>query len=71
MTRGEKKRLITTNALIWAVGMVVSFIAPLIVESIVDGRGEFLKMAAHVFPLVIAMQASTGVINKAIGEPAE
>lgn len=70
MTKAEKKTLITTNALILAVGMIASFVLPLIIDSVTSGRADFLKMMAHVGPLIIAMQTSTGVISKAIGEPA-
>ncbi len=71
MTKSEKKKLITTNAAILAVGMVASFALPLVMESVTDGRADFLKMMAHIGPLIIAMMASTGVISKAIGEPTE
>lgn len=71
MNNSAKKKLIATNAAIWAGGMVTSFVFPLIVESITDGRANFLKMMVHLFPLIIAMMASTGIISKAIGQPTE
>lgn len=71
MTNSEKKKLITTNAAILAAGMLASFVLPLIVESVTDGRANFLKMLMHMFPLVIAMTASNGIISKAVGQPTE
>jgi hypothetical protein len=69
MTKSEKEKLIRTNAVIWAVGIIASFVLPMVTESLTDGRGAFLKMMVHVFPLIIAMVASTGVISKAVGRP--
>jgi hypothetical protein len=71
MKRSEKKKLITTNAAILAAGMFASFVLPLIIESVTDGRADFLKMMMQMFPLIVAMMASTGMISKTIGEPTD
>jgi hypothetical protein len=71
MTKSEKKKLIATNAGILVVGMLASFTLPLIMESVTDGRADFLKMIVHVGPLMVAIMVSTAVISKAVGEPAE
>jgi len=71
MTKSEKKKLIATNAVILTAGMVVSFALPLVVESVTEGRADYIKMMMHMFPLIVAMMASTGIISKAIGHPTE
>lgn len=64
MTKSEKQKLIATNAAIWAAATLISFVLPLIAESMTDGRGNFLKMMAQVFPLICAMWISTGLLSK-------
>ncbi len=71
MTKAEKKKLIATNAAVWVAGILVSFILPMIAESLSDGPAGFLKVMAFVFPLLVAMLASNSVISKAIGEPTD
>ena len=71
MTSSAQKKLITANAVVWAVATLLSFILPMVTESITDGRANFLKMAVHVGPLVLGLFVSTAVINRAIGQTAE
>lgn len=71
MTSAEKKRLVGTNAALWVIAILVSFILPMVAESITDGRAAFLKAMAHVFPLLAAIPISTGIISKSVGEPTD
>lgn len=66
MNATEKKNLIGANAAIWAVAILTSFTLPLVTDSLVDGRGDFLRMHTHVFPLVAAMGVLCSVISKSI-----
>ena len=71
MTKSDKKKLIATNAAIWVVGILASFILPMVAESMSDGPAGFLKVMAFAFPLMVAMLVSTSVISKAVGEPTD
>jgi hypothetical protein len=71
MTKAEKKKLIATNAAVWVAGILVSFILPMIAESLSAGPAGFLKVLAFGFPLIVAMLFSTSVISKAAGEPTD
>ncbi len=71
MTTAEKQRLIATNAAVWAAGILVAFILPMIADSISDGPAGFLKVIAFAAPLMIAMAFSTRIVSQAAGEPTE
>ena len=71
MTRAEKTKLIAKNAAVWVVGILLSFILPMVAESISDGPAGFLKVMAFAFPLFIALLVSTSIISKAVGEPTD
>jgi hypothetical protein len=66
MTETTKKKLITTNAAIWAVGILASFILPLVTQSLSDGPGNFLQVLAQVGPLIVAMFLSTAALNRSV-----
>lgn len=71
MTLSAKKKLIAANATIWAGATLLSFILPMVAESITDGPANFLKMMVQTGPLLLGLLVSTAVINKAIGQTAE
>lgn len=71
MTKADKKKIIAINAALWAGAMLVSFILPLVAESMTEGRGKFLIAMMHVFPLIAAMWISCNLLDRAIGEPTE
>ncbi|TWU42375.1 hypothetical protein [Novipirellula artificiosorum] len=71
MNKTQKQRVIAINAAVLAAGMLASFVLPLIVESLIDGRGAFLRALTHIFPLVCAMAFSCSLMGKAIPESAE
>ena len=71
MTKAQKQKIIGVNAAIWTGASLLSFVLPLIAESITDGRGNFLKMMAHMFPLLFALLISSNLLNSAIGETTE
>lgn len=69
MTPSAKKKLIATNAAIWAGATLLSFILPMVAASIADGPAGFLKMMVHTGPLLLGLLFSTALINRAIGQP--
>lgn len=71
MKKADKNKLIATNAAVWVVGILASFILPMIAESMSDSPAGFLKVMALAFPLIVAMLVSTSVISKAVGEPTD
>ena len=70
MTSSQKKKLIGTNAGVWAIATLASFILPFIAESLSSGSANFLKVLCFALPLIIGMVMSTVVINKSIPETA-
>ena len=66
MTSMQKKKLIGTNAGIWSIAMLASFVLPFIAESLSDGPAKFLQMICFMAPLITGMLISTVVINKSI-----
>jgi hypothetical protein len=70
MTSSQKKKLIGTNAGVWAIAILASFILPFIAESLSSGGAKFLQVLCFALPLIIGMVISTVVINKSIPETA-
>jgi hypothetical protein len=70
MTTSQKKKLIGTNAGVWAIATLVSFILPFIAESLSSGPAKFLQVLCFAIPLIVGMVISTIVINKSIPESA-
>lgn len=68
MTATQKKKLISTNAGVWAIAILTSFILPFVAESLSSGPAEFLKVMCFAAPLVGGMMISTATINKSIPE---
>lgn len=71
MTSSAKKKLIATNAATWAGATLLSFILPMVAESVADGPAGFLKMMVHTGPLLLGLLVSTALINKAIVQTTE
>jgi|GEM_PF-1754204 len=71
MTSSEKKKLIGNNAALWAASMLMSFVLPMVGESLTAGRGAFLKVLLQMMPLLGALFLSTILLSKGIGEPTE
>jgi hypothetical protein len=70
MTSSQRKKLIGTNAGVWAIAILASFILPFIAESLSSGSAKFLEVLCFALPLIIGMAISTVVINKSIPETA-
>lgn len=70
MTSSQKKKLIGTNAGIWVIAMLASFVLPFIAESLSSGSAQFLQVLCFALPLMIGMVISTVAINKAIPDTA-
>ena len=68
MTSSEKKKLIGTNAGIWAIAMLAAFILPFIAVSVSTGHAKFLQVMCFAVPLIAGMAISSIVISKSIGE---
>lgn len=66
MEKQQKQRLVATNAAVLAIGALASFALPMITDSIVDGEGKFLRMLAHVFPLICGIGFSCHLMSGAI-----
>lgn len=67
MNESEKKKLIGANAAIWAGATLISVIATYVTESAYEeGRGEFLKLMAHAFPMFIGLALSTAILGKVL-----
>ena len=71
MIKSQKNKLINSNAALWAIAILASFILPLITDSVTEGRGKFVNAMVQVGPLLIALLVSTALLSKAIGETAE
>ncbi len=68
MTSSQKKKLIGTNAGVWAIAILASFILPFIAESLSSGSAKFLQVLCFALPLIIGMVISTVALNKSIPE---
>jgi hypothetical protein len=68
MTSSEKKKLLGTNAGIWAIAILASFILPFVAESLSSGTAKFLQVMCFALPLIGGMAISSIVIGKSIGE---
>lgn len=66
MTSSEKKKLIATNAGIWAISILAAFVLPFVAESASSGSANFLKALCFGLPLIIGMALSSAVINKSV-----
>jgi hypothetical protein len=70
MTSAQKKKLIGTNAAVWSIAILASFVLPFIAESFSTGSAKFLRVAYFALPLIAGMIISSMVINKSIPETA-
>ncbi|AMV31249.1 hypothetical protein VN12_03960 [Pirellula sp. SH-Sr6A] len=70
MTSGQKKKLIGTNAAIWSIAILASFVLPFIAESVSTGSAKFLQVLCFALPLIVGMFISSMVISKSIPETA-
>ncbi len=66
MTEDAKKKIVTTNAALWTVGILLSFVLPMIGDSITEGRGNFLRAMLHVGPLFAVLWISTVFLGKGL-----
>lgn len=71
MTSSEKKKLVATNAVIWSIAILTSFILPLVAESLSSGSAKFLQVLCFAFPLITGMVISSMVISKSVVETAK
>ena len=70
MTSTQKMKLIGTNAAVWAIAILASFILPLIAESFSTGSAKFLQVLCFALPLIAGMYISSMVIYRSIPEAA-
>jgi hypothetical protein len=66
MTSTQKMKLIGTNAAVWSIAILASFILPFVAESFSTGSANFLKVLCFALPLIAGMFISSIVINKSI-----
>ena len=71
MTTSAKKKLIATNAAIWAGATLLSFVLPMVADSVADGTAGFLKMMVHTGPLLLGLLVSSSLISNTIGHTSE
>ncbi|MGI9474746.1 MAG: hypothetical protein ACR2NZ_24655 [Rubripirellula sp.] len=71
MLKTAKNRLIAQNAAFWACTGLVSFVLPMIADSMTDGRANFLRMLAQMGPLIGGVLVSTAMLNNGITETSE
>ncbi|MEZ6058478.1 MAG: hypothetical protein R3C01_17390 [Planctomycetaceae bacterium] len=71
MTSTDKKKLINTNAFVWATSILVSFVLPMVTDSLTEGRSQFLRAITHVAPLIAAMWITTSLIDRSISPTPE
>ena len=69
MSRPEKRKLVAMNAALLAGAGLLSFVLPLILQSITDGPANFLVAAAQVAPVFAAIPISCSFIGKSIEKP--
>ncbi len=70
MTSAQKMKLIGTNAAVWSIAILASFILPLIAKSFSTGSAKFLQVLCFALPLIAGMFISSMVIHKSIPETA-
>ncbi len=68
MTSAQKTKLIGTNAAVWSIAILASFILPLIAESFSTGSAKFLQVLCFALPLIAGMFVTSKVIHKSIPE---
>ncbi len=68
MLKSEKARLIAINSFVWVCLILVSFVLPLMFDSLNEGRGKFLQVLAQVGPLFAGVLVSTAMLNSGIPE---
>jgi hypothetical protein len=71
MTTDSTRKLISTNAAIWAASTLASVILPFVTDSMTDGRSAFLRVGAHAAPLLAGMFLSTITLSRIAHKPAE
>ena len=67
MTHADKKKLLAKNACLWAVAALLSFVLPMIVESVADGPADFGKMMAQMLPLLATILISNNQLSNGMG----
>lgn len=69
MSHPGKRKLVAMNAALLAGAGLVSFVLPLILQSITDGPANFLVAAAQVAPILVAIPISCSFIVKSTEQP--
>ena len=59
------ERLMGFNALVLSLATLASFVLPLILDPMLEGRGNFVKAMAQVFPLLLIIPFSCNLIKVA------
>lgn len=62
MTAERRKKLVGTNTGLLTIAALASFVLPLILDSILGGRGGFIKAMMHLFPLFAVIPLSCRLI---------
>ena len=70
MTDEQNKKLIGSNAVILTAAALASFVLPMIVESMTEGRGNFIKAMAQMIPLFAVIPLSCRLVAMA-GAPSK
>ena len=65
MTSETTRKLVSLNAVIWAVATLASVILPFVTDSLTEGRSAFLHVAAHAAPLIAGMFISCASLSRA------
>ncbi len=71
MNSARTKKLAAQNAAMLAVAGLASFVLPMITDSLTDGRSNFLRMMAHMIPLLVVIPISSQFVAKAASREAE
>ncbi|AMV22482.1 hypothetical protein [Planctomyces sp. SH-PL14] len=69
MTTDSNKKLVSINALIWAVATMASVILPFVTDSLTDGRSAFARIFVQAAPLIAGMFISSISVAKAVRRP--
>ncbi len=71
MTKQAQQQLIIRNAAIIGAETLLSFVLPMISDSITEGRGNWIRAVLHVGPLLAAIQIVTAATSKSLGPPSD
>lgn len=69
MTPDTARKIVSTNAAIWAAATLASVILPFVTDSLSQGRSAFLHVAAQAAPLIVGMYISSISLARASQKP--